>query len=106
MPFPNPRVLTSYLREYYKYRLPKWNSYMGAAHNKLYRDDKTLRFDDCKEINKLFYNQTKLSSLDGWIDLICTLGEIARKDFIGSDNKKMYCDTLQAIRSYIVACLL
>src|SRR5688572_14738298 len=98
MPFPNPRVLTSFLREYLYYRQNNtWNTTTSMITSYV-RDDKQIKTSQCFKVNRHFYNTESLKSLSGWVELVFNLGEQGRQ---GS----RFAETLQAIRSYIIACL-
>lgn len=94
MPFPNPRVLTSFLREYLICRKEYWDSPLGKVQS-FFRDDKKIKLAECEAINRKFYNEKELDHLDGWIDLLYTLGKEGRKSLL-------FSTTLQAIRTYII----
>lgn len=96
--FLNPRVLTAFLRQYLSVREEYWQSPIGKLQS-IYRDDASIKRADCICINRKFYNEEKLADLEGWASLLYYLGEMGRKPLLLSE-------TLQAIRSYIVAKLL
>lgn len=97
MSFPNTRVLTSFLREYLLMRQPDWNSTTGKL-KACVRDDPAQKSATCLGINRKF-NEMEHKSLKCWISLAIELGEEARETSLLSE-------TMQAIRSYIVAKLM
>lgn len=123
MPLPCPQVLEDMFDLYEKIREPDRTSLLGRVKNTMekiaysYFSKKEPTFEKIEQIRKDIMALVKLikvkednNKFDIWISLIFTLGLKAKeaqelKYFPDEESESLFCETLHAMRSYIISSL-
>lgn len=107
MPLPNPKVLNAFLDQYIAIRQDTWSSAINSAVSSVAKyavgvDIQGDRINECEQL-KIRFNNTK--EIGEWIEIIHDLSKKAKEanHQIYTSDSSLLCETLHAIRSYIVA---
>ncbi|GEM_PF-6041052 len=100
MPYPNPKVATTFLNDYIYVRQHKWNTLWGWL-STFVSDGPEAKIGECKLLNRDFYNAEgteladNLKTAEGWFKLFLKLGKSGR-------THSFLSATTHAIRAYYI----